>query len=91
MANLSSYCPNLCYLGDGGRSPRTPNRGALLPVVSCAFRVLRSCDRLAPLMINLAFCFGGRPAFAVASREAGLVIPAYCLTGETFSLWRVLA
>lgn len=76
--------PLFVPLSDGERSERTINRVALSLL---RFPALRALDRflcLPALMPNGVFCFGGRPAFAVAARAAGLVIPAYCLTAETF-------
>ena len=63
---------------------RTPNRVATLSDCRRALRASVRLSRLDSLLPNKGFCLGGRPGWAVARKIAGSVIPAICLTGETF-------
>lgn len=70
--------------------PRTPNRGApFFNLASLLTRFFRSDLAWLP-HAKPGFCFGGRPGRAVARCEAGLVIPAYCLTAENSAYFLVI-
>ena len=85
MLSMSTIPPLRCHLGGGGFFlPRTPNRGALLSDPAASRRAFLYLIPASLPHDKQGFCCGGRPAFRRVSKIAVSVIPAICLTGETF-------